>query len=63
LPGFLFLWPFLFFLLLPVTLVAFVPDSQLVSHSFFKWATLVISVGFYLVIHYITQKRIAKGWL
>jgi tetratricopeptide (TPR) repeat protein len=61
--GFLFLWPFLFFLLLYVTLRTFVPDSHLISHGFFKWATLWISIGLYLLSHYFTKKRIAQGWL
>ena len=63
LAGFLFLWPFLFFLLLLVTLKTFVPDSHLISHGFFKWAALWISAGLYLISHYFTKKRIAKGWL
>jgi len=63
LAGFLFLWVFLFFLLLPVTLWMFVPDSQIVSHHFFRWASLYISAVLYLIIHYITRKRVAKGWL
>lgn len=63
LTGFLFLWPFLFLLLLSMTLLTIVPDRQLVSHDFFKWAGLCISAGLYLVFHYITKKRIAKGWL
>jgi tetratricopeptide (TPR) repeat protein len=63
LTGFLFLWPILFFLLLFVTLRTFVPDSHLISHGFFKWATLWISVGLYFISHYFIKKRIAKGWL
>ena len=63
LAGFLFLWPFLFLLLLSITLMTIVPDRQLVSHDFFKWAGLCISAGLYLIFHYITKKRIAKGWL
>ena len=63
LAGFLFLWPFLFLLLLSITLMTIVPDRQLVSHNFFKGAGLCISAGLYLVFHYITKKRIAKGWL
>ena len=61
--GFLFLWPFLFFLLLYVILGTFVPVSHLISHGFFKWATLAISMGLYLIFHYFTKKRIARGWL
>ncbi len=61
--GFLLLWPFLFFLIIPIVLVAYVPDSDLISHSFFKWAALWISAVLYLVFHYFTKKRIAKGWL
>ena len=63
LAGLLFLWPFLFFLLLPVTLWTFVPDSRMVSHQFFRWTSLFISAGLYLIIYYITRKRVAKGWL
>ena len=63
LAGFLFLWPFLFVLLLSITLMTIVPGRELVSHDFFKWAGLCISAGLYLIFHYITKKRIAKGWL
>lgn len=61
--GFLFLWPFLFFLLLSTTFLIILPDRRLVSHDFFKWAGLWTGTGLYLVFHYITKKRIAKGWL
>jgi tetratricopeptide (TPR) repeat protein len=63
LAGFLFLWPFLFFLLLYVTLRTLVPDSHLISHGFFRWATLCISIGLYLIFHYFTKTRIVRGWL
>jgi tetratricopeptide (TPR) repeat protein len=62
LPGFLMLWPFLFFLVLIITLMT-LPDSELTSHAFFKWAALWSGAVLYLAFHYITQKRIAKGWL
>ncbi|SPQ00797.1 membrane hypothetical protein [Candidatus Sulfobium mesophilum] len=62
LPGFLMLWPFLFFLVLVITLMT-LPDSALTSHGFFKWAALCCSALLYLAFYYITQKRIAKGWL
>ncbi|HSB30113.1 MAG TPA: hypothetical protein VLD55_00775, partial [Candidatus Sulfobium mesophilum] len=62
LPGFLMLWPFLFFLVLVITLMT-LPDSALTSHGFFKWAALCCSAMLYLAFYYITQKRIAKGWL
>jgi hypothetical protein len=63
LTGFFFLWPCLFFPLLYVALITFVPDRHLMSHAFFKWATLWLGAGFYLIFHYFTKKRIEKGWL
>ncbi|MGE5301538.1 MAG: tetratricopeptide repeat-containing protein [Acidobacteriota bacterium] len=61
--GLLFLWSFLFLFLLPVMVFLFVPDSHLVSHSFIKWAALVLAGLLYGVFLLITRKRIAKGWL
>jgi tetratricopeptide (TPR) repeat protein len=61
--GLLFLWPFLFFLLLPGMVVLVVPDYHLVSHSFIRWASLLLAAVLYVVFCIITRKRIAKGWL
>jgi len=61
--GFVFMWPFLFFMLIPVTNSIFVTDSSLLSHGFFKWAAVFIAVLLYIASNIITRRRIAKGWL
>ncbi len=63
LAGFLMLWPFLFFLILVITLMTFVPDSVLTSHGFVRGAALGSAAVLYLGFYYITKKRIEKGWL
>jgi tetratricopeptide (TPR) repeat protein len=61
--GFFFLWPFLFFLVVPVTDSIFVPNNALVSHGFFSWAALYLAVVVYFVSNVITRQRISRGWL
>ncbi len=61
--GFIFMWPFLFFLLIPLTNSIFITDSSLLSHGFFKWTAVFIAVLLYIVSNMITRQRIAKGWL
>ncbi|MBI5641270.1 MAG: hypothetical protein HZA17_12680 [Nitrospirae bacterium] len=61
--GFFFLWPFLFFILVPVTNLFFSMRSSLVSHSFFNWAALFMAIMLYFATNLITRQRISKGWL
>ncbi|RPI37960.1 MAG: tetratricopeptide repeat protein [Nitrospiraceae bacterium] len=61
--GFLFLWPFLFFLFLPVANVVFSGGGLLSGHIFFTWAAVFFAAGIYIFSNIITRQRIAKGWL
>ncbi len=61
--GFLFLWPFLFFLIVPLTNTVFAPHGSPASHSFFNWASIYFAAVIYLVSNFITRQRITRGWL
>jgi tetratricopeptide (TPR) repeat protein len=61
--GFLFLWPFLFFLFLPVANVVLSGGGLLSGHRFFTWAAGFLAAGVYIISNIITRQRIAKGWL
>ena len=63
LSGFLFLWPFLFFLVLPLTNQIFVGGGIFFSHNFFTWCAIFIAAFIYVISNIITRQRIAKGWL
>jgi tetratricopeptide (TPR) repeat protein len=63
LKGFVFLWPFLFFLIVPVMNSIFVPNNTLVSHSFFSWAAVYFAAVLYFISNFITRQRISRGWL
>ncbi len=61
--GFIFLWPFLFFLFTPFTNSIFTGDSLLLSHGFIEWTAILIALVLYYVSNVITRLRISKGWL
>jgi tetratricopeptide (TPR) repeat protein len=61
--GFLLLWSFLFFLIVPGMNSIFVPNNTLVSHGFFSCAAIYLAVILFFVANYITRKRISRGWL
>jgi tetratricopeptide (TPR) repeat protein len=61
--GFLLLWSFLFFLIVPGMNSIFVPNNTLVSHGFFSCAAIYLAVVLFFVANYITRKRISRGWL
>lgn len=61
--GFVFMWPFLFFLFIPLTNSLFSPGSMVFNHGFFSWSAIFIAVLLYAVSNFITRKRISKGWL
>ena len=61
--GFSFLWPFLFFLFIPLLNFVFSGGGVLFTHRFFTWATLFLAAGVYIISNIITRRRIAKGWL
>lgn len=63
LKGLLFLWPFLFFVLVPVMTTFFGAGSPIMSHSFVNWTALLIAAMIYGVTNIVTRQRIAKGWL
>ncbi len=61
--GFLFLWPFLFFLSIPIVNSLFVTESTFFSHDFLKYAALFMAAIVYGFSNLITRRRIARGWL
>ena len=61
--GILFLWPFLFFLFVPVTNTIFAGAGLLFAHSFFTWAAIFFAALIYIIANIITIQRIKKGWL
>jgi tetratricopeptide (TPR) repeat protein len=62
LTGFLFLWPFLFFLFLPVTNAFCAGGGILYPHGFFSWMSFFFAAVIYLVTNILTRRRISKGW-
>lgn len=61
--GFFFLWPFLFFILLPLADYVFVTETTLFSHYFLKSVSFFAAAFIYLVSNLITRERLSKGWL
>lgn len=61
--GFVFMWPFLFFLSIPLTNMLFSTGSMVFKHSFLSWAAICIAALLYAVSNVITRRRIARGWL
>jgi tetratricopeptide (TPR) repeat protein len=60
--GFLLMWPFLFFVLLPFTNIMLAP-SALVSHGFLSWLSFLLAFVLFVLSNMFTRQRIAKGWL
>ncbi|NJD56227.1 MAG: tetratricopeptide repeat protein [Nitrospirae bacterium] len=60
--GLLFMWPFLFLLLLPLT-NAFVSSGPMISHWVVNSFSLLFAAIVYILSNIITRQRIAKGWL
>ena len=60
--GFAFLWPFLFFVSVPLTQSFFSPASPQGYH-FFSWLAAVIAAGLWTAAQFVTRERISKGWL
>jgi tetratricopeptide (TPR) repeat protein len=61
--GLLFLWPFLFFLFIPITNTLFVPEVSYFSHTWLSVIALILMGVVYLVCNIIIRRRLAKGWL
>jgi tetratricopeptide (TPR) repeat protein len=60
--GFFFMWPFLFFLLFPLT-TSFMPPDARGTHWVLNLASLVIAAILLIISHIFTRQRISKGWL
>jgi len=61
--GLLFLWPFLFFLFIPITNTLFVPEISYSSHTWLSVIALILMVIVYIACNIIIRRRLAKGWL
>jgi hypothetical protein len=61
--GFLFLFPFLFFLFLPFTNTICAGAGLFFAHRFFTWAAIFIAAVIYIISNILTRLRITKGWL
>lgn len=61
--GFLFLWPFLFCILIPVASSIFITESTLFSHNLLKIVSLFFAAIIYVVSNFITRGRLSRGWL
>jgi len=63
LTGFLFLWPFLFFLLIPVMTSFLVMDMSGSSNFWLDTGALFCAAVVYLISVMTTRRRLARGWL
>ena len=61
--GLLFLWPFLFFLFIPITNLIFAPETSYFSHNWLSWGSFLLMAIVYFMSNIITRRRLAKGWL
>lgn len=61
--GLVFLWPFLFFLFIPVTNLFYRLGMSSFSHSWLNICSLFLMSLTYILSNIITRRRIAKGWL
>ena len=63
LQGIFFLWPFLFFLFLPVLNTVFQTEMSSFSNFWLNLVSIVCLVIIYIFSNLITRRRITKGWL
>ena len=63
LTGFLFLWPFLFLLSIPMMNSLFVMEMSGSSNSWLDTGALLLAAAIYLISVITTRRRLAKGWL
>jgi len=61
--GLLFLWPFLFFLFVPIMNTVFVPETSFFSHAWLSVISLIFMGMVYAACNIIIRRRLAKGWL
>ena len=60
--GFFLMWPFLFFLLFPLTTSFMTPDAR-GTHLVVNLASLLIAAILLIIFNIFTRQRISKGWL
>ncbi len=63
LSGLLLLWPFLFFLLIPLASTIFITESTVFSHNLLRIASLFLATIIYVAANVITRGRLSRGWL
>jgi tetratricopeptide (TPR) repeat protein len=63
LQGFLFLWPFIFFIFIPVFDSFFSMEMSGFSHVWLNILSLIFLTITYVLSNILTRRRIAKGWL
>jgi tetratricopeptide (TPR) repeat protein len=61
--GLFFLWPFLFFLLLPFINMLLTEGRMLFADGFLTWAAVFFGALIYISSNIITRQRITRGWL
>lgn len=61
--GFLILWPFLFFLFIPIMNSIFVVEMSHFSHLWLNISSLFLVLVVYFISNMMTRRRLAKGWL
>jgi tetratricopeptide (TPR) repeat protein len=61
--GLFFLWPFLFFVFVPICNIFFSTGILQFSHGFVEFVAILCAILIYIISNLITRKRIAKGWL
>jgi len=62
LSGFALLWPFLFFVSMPLTQSVFSP-GDLSGYRLLSWLTVAMAAGLWTASQFITRERISRGWL
>lgn len=60
--GFIFIWPFMFFVLLPLT-TSFMPPDARGTHWVVNLASLLIAAIVLIISNIFTRQRISRGWL
>ncbi|MBI5848582.1 MAG: tetratricopeptide repeat protein [Nitrospirae bacterium] len=60
--GFFFIWPFMFFVLFPLT-TSFMPPDARGTHWVVNFASLLIAAIVLIISNIFTRQRISKGWL
>ena len=63
LTGFLFLWPFLFFLLIPLMNSLFVMEMSGFSNFWLNTGALFFAAVVYFISVITTRRRLIRGWL